>query len=67
MLHIELKGMKRTMTCKQIFALMHLIPGRSLKVKTFFLSSNRSHIVYQMNKKVSHAHTIVIYTMGGLG
>ena len=44
----------------------HSTPGRGLKVITFF-SSECSHIAYQMNRKVGHAHTMVIYTMGGLG
>ena len=41
-------------------------PGWGLKVKTFFFSDS-SHVAYQMNRKVGHAHTMVIYTMGGLG
>ena len=40
-------------------------PGWGLKVK-IFSSSDSSHIAYQMNWKVAHAHTMAIYTMGGL-
>ena len=43
-----------------------LTPGRGLKVKSIF-SSERSDVAYQMNRKVGHAHTMIIYTMGGLG
>ena len=39
-------------------------PGWGLKVKLF--SSDSSHVAYQMNSKVGHAHTMVIYTIGGL-
>ena len=49
-----------------IFSLHTLLtPGWGLKVKTFF--SDRSHVAYKMNRKAGHAHTMVIYTMDGLG
>ena len=40
-----------------------LTPG--LKVKLF--SSDSSHATYQLNRKLGHAHTMVIYTISGLG
>ena len=33
--------------------------------KLFFIDS--SHVAYQMNRKVGHAHTMPMYTMGGFG
>ena len=33
-------------------------PGWGLKVKTFF--SDISHVAYEMNRKVGHAHTMAI-------
>ena len=60
--------MKHTIKSKQIFC--HHIHSRSLggglNVKRFF-SSNSSHVAYEMNKKVDHAYTMVIYAMDGLG
>ena len=61
MLHIKFKVVKCTKTCKHL-----LCPDRwGLKVKTFF--SESSLIAYQMNRKIGHAHTVFIYTKGGLG
>ena len=40
-------------------------PGWGLKAKIFI--SDSSHVACQMNRKVGHTHTMVIYTMGGLG
>ena len=45
--------------------------ANSLPVHTPFtpgwgLRSADSHVAYKMNRKVGHAHTIVVYTMGGL-
>ena len=42
------------------------IPGWGLMVKNIFSSENND-VAYQMNRKVCHAHTMIIYTMGGLG
>ena len=60
MLHIELKGFEHTITCKQICCpYIPSTPGWDLNVKTC-LSSKSGHVAYQMNRKVGHAHTIVI-------
>ena len=39
--------------------------GGVKRSKQFF--SESSQVAYQMNRKVGRAHTMVIYTMGGLG
>ena len=40
------------------------ILGWGLKVRRFL--SNSMHIAYQMNRKVGHAHSMVIYSMDGV-
>ena len=58
MLHNKLKGMKHTITFKQIFYPYNtpLTPGWGLKAETFF-SSDSSHVAYQMNRK-GHAYNM---------
>ena len=44
----------------------HIVPRRvGFKGQNFF--SESSNIAYQMNRKIGHAHTMFIYTKGGLG
>ena len=44
----------------------HIVPRRvGFKGQNFL--SESSHIAYQMNRKIGHAHTVFIYTKGGLG
>ena len=67
-LHIKLKGMECTITCKQIlYPFPHHRPLGWVKRTKYFSSSKSSHITYQMDRKVGHAHTMAIYTMGGWG
>ena len=67
MLYNILKGMKHTITCKQIFYPYNtpLTPGWGLKAKTFF-SPDSSHVAYQMNRK-GHAHTMHGHLYHGWG
>ena len=41
-------------------------PGWGLTDNTCF-PCDKSHVAYQMNRKVGHAYTMVIYTLDGLG
>ena len=59
MLHFKLMGMKCTTTYKQ-----KLYP---LVLSSKHFSSESGPVGYEMNRQVGHAHTMVIYTMGGLG
>ena len=63
------KRMSEITCCPKLpdFALTHiLIHWMGFKVQTSF-SSESSHVAYQMNRKVGHAHTMIICTMDGLG
>ena len=53
MLHIKLKGCETYNSNQTTIFPLHT---QSLKVKTFISSSESSHIAYQMNRKVGHAH-----------
>ena len=66
---MKLKAMKCTITCKQIScSYTHPLPLGGFKGHNIFFPSKRSRVAYiQINRKIGHAHTMVIYTMGGLG
>ena len=67
MLNIKVKEIKHTITYKQIFC-PYTLPQGLVGFKghsIFFFDS--SHLTFQMNRKVCPAHTIVFYSIGGLG
>ena len=64
MLHIKLKGCE---TYNNNQATIFPLHTQSLKVKTFISSSESSHIAYQMNRKVGHAHIMGIFNIGMRG
>ena len=44
---------------------LHTPSWVKLKGQPIF-SSESSHVAYQMNRKIGHVHSMVIYDMGGL-
>ena len=67
MLHIKVKRMKHTISCKQIVCpYTHFRPLSGVERSKHLFSSHRRHNAYQMNRKVDHAHIMVIYSMDGL-
>ena len=67
MLQIKLKRMTHTIFCSNNFVLTGTLDPWGQKVTMIVFFSESSHFACQMNRKVGHAHTMVIYTMDGLG
>ena len=43
----------------------NILPSHTLK--SWMGSSECIHVAYQMNRDICHAHTMVIYTIDGMG
>ena len=66
MLPIKLKGMMLDKMQANILPLHTPSTPGGLKFQNIF-SSESSDVAYQMNRKVGHAHTMIIYAMGKWG